>query len=520
MMGPAADLCLLNRLGRDLNSCPDKSSLTAAINGTLTIQDLLIETLLKVRSKTRGLVLLTPNRAQQEYGRKCGQRNVVLKARQLGVTTYVAARFFIKTITQPGTVTVQVAHNQESAEEIFKIVHRFWENLPEAMQQGALARSRANIRQIVLPRLDSEYRVATAADPNAGRGMTIHNLHCSEVARWPRDGMETLASLRAAVPEEGEIVLESTPNGAGGVFYEEWQRAEETGYTRHFFPWWYENDYCVETKKPAVHPLTPEEQELVEKAGLTEAQIAWRRTQGAQLRGLARQEFAEDPVSCFRASGECVFDLEAIERALEGCGEALEMRDSQRLLVWFPLQAARQYLIGTDPAGGGSEGDYACAQVIERRTGIQCAELHGHFPPRELATKLIELANSYNHALLVVERNNHGHGVLAHLQVLGYLHVYRQGEQDGWWTSAVSRPAMVETVAAVLAEQPGLFRSRRLLSEFRTFVRQPDGKSAAVGGAHDDCVMAGAIALGARRELAGKISSAGALDLASLPRRG
>ena len=86
--------------------------------------------------------------------------------------------------------------------------------------------------------------------------------------------------------------------------------------------------------------------------------------------------------------------------------------------------------------------------------------------------------------------------------------------------SAVSRPAMVETVAAVLAEQPGLFRSRRLLSEFRTFVRQPDGKSAAVGGAHDDCVMAVAIALGARRELAGKISSAGALDLASLPRRG
>src|SRR5437879_7081606 len=84
MMGAAADLCLLKRLGRDLNSSPDKSSLTAAINGTLTIQDLLIETLLKVRSKTRGLVLLTPNRAQQEYGRKCGQRNVVLKARQLG----------------------------------------------------------------------------------------------------------------------------------------------------------------------------------------------------------------------------------------------------------------------------------------------------------------------------------------------------------------------------------------------------------------------------------------------------
>src|SRR5437879_1866553 len=309
MMGPAADLCLLKRLGRDLNSCPDKSSLTAAINGMLTIQDLLIETLLKVRSKTRGLVLLTPNRAQQEYGRKCGQRNVVLKARQLGVTTYVAARFFIKTITQPGTVTVQVAHDQESAEEIFRIVHRFWENLPEGVQTGALMTSRANVRQIVFPRVDSEYRVATAADVNAGRGLTIHNLHCSEVARWLRDGDETLASLRAAVPADGEIVLESTPNGAGGAFYEEWQHASETGYTRHFFPWWYDAEYRNTTGTVQVKPLTPEEEELVRRAGLTEAQIAWRRTNRAQMRGLAAQEYAEDPVSCFLASGECVFEL-------------------------------------------------------------------------------------------------------------------------------------------------------------------------------------------------------------------
>jgi len=513
------DLCLLRHLGGVLNVRPQvrDGQGSGDPDAGSTIQDLLIEGLLMVRNKTRRLVLLKPNRAQQAYSRNCTKRNIVLKARQMGMTTYVAARFFIQTITQPGTTKVQVAHNQESAEEIFKIVHRFWENLPEAMQQGALVRSRANIRQIVLPRLDSEYRVATAADPNAGRGMTIHNLHCSEVARWPRDGMETLASLRAAVPEEGEIVLESTPNGAGGVFYEEWQRAEETGYTRHFFPWWYENDYCVETKKVAVHPLTPEEQELVETARLTEAQIAWRRTKRAQLRGLARQEFAEDPVSCFRASGECVFDLEAIERALEGCGEPLEMGDSQRLMVWFPPRAARQYIIGVDPAGGGSEGDYACAQVIERRTGIQCAELHGHFPPRELATKLIELANSYNFALLVVERNNHGYGVLAHLRAQGYLNVYREGEQDGWLTSAVSRPAMIENLAAVLATEPALFHSPRLMNECRTFVRHPDGSSGAAVGTHDDCVMAMAIALGARRAGVGELSRMGMLEVASLP---
>src|SRR6266516_8197528 len=106
----------------------------------------------------------------------------------------------------------------------------FWENLPNSrVRRGALVKSRSNVRQIVFPNLDSEYRVETA-DDNAGRGMTIHNLHCSEVSRWPRGAEETLASLRAAVVPDGEIVLESTPNGAAGLFYEEWNKAEEQGY--------------------------------------------------------------------------------------------------------------------------------------------------------------------------------------------------------------------------------------------------------------------------------------------------
>src|SRR3984893_6074487 len=127
-------------------------------------RDSLMSIFLRVRSKKRGLVRLSPNRVQREFSQTCTHRNIVLKARQMGITTYIAARFFIQTITRPGTMTVLVAHDQESAEEIFKIVHRFWENLPETMKRGALIRSRANVRQMVFPRLDSEYRVATAGE--------------------------------------------------------------------------------------------------------------------------------------------------------------------------------------------------------------------------------------------------------------------------------------------------------------------------------------------------------------------
>ena len=458
---------------------------------------------LKIRAKRGGISNLRLNRAQREYSRNCGKQNIVLKARQVGITTYVAARFFVQTITHPGMVAVQVAHSRESAESIFGIVRRFWEKLPEAFRKGALIHSRANVRQLVFPLLDSEYRVEVA-DANAGRGMTIHYLHCSEVSRWPREAAETLASLRAAVAPGGEIVLESTPNGAGGAFYQEWQTAEETGYTKHFFPWWYEENYRLTTSEQVVQPLTAEEKCLVERYGLDQEQIEWRRKQWVTLRDLAGQEYAEDASSCFVASGDCVFDLEAIEVATVGAVDAVESRDNGRLVIWFPHQEGKQYIIGVDPAGGGSRGDYACAEVIERTIGLQCAELRGHFAPLELARRVVELGHSYGGALLAVERNNHGYGVIAHLQNMEYGNVFEQGKQVGWLTTAATRPAMIENMLAVFTAEPKLFHSPRLLEECRTFVRRADGNAAAADGAHDDCIMAMAIALAVRREDAGR----------------
>lgn len=276
------DLYLLQQLGPFLDRKWEGESL----------RDWLISGRLRIRGKEGGISLLRLNRAQREYAKRCSKQNIVLKARQVGITTYVAARFFVQTITRPGTLTVQVAHSPGSAEEMFNIVRRFWEKLPEALRKGALNCSRANVRQLVFPLLDSEYRVETA-DANAGRGMTIHNLHCSEVSRWPRDAGETLASLRAAVVPGGEVVLESTPNGAGGVFYDEWQKADETGCTRHFFPWWYEARYRETGAGLGLTPETDEERELAKQHGLDLEQIAWRREKWKALREFAAQEYAE-----------------------------------------------------------------------------------------------------------------------------------------------------------------------------------------------------------------------------------
>ena len=469
----------------------------------------LASSLLKVRDRRGRLVELRANPAQLEFERLRGQSNIVLKARQMGISTWVAGRFFLRTITQPGTLTVQVAHTQAAAESIFRCVHRFLGGLPAALREGALRTARASARQIVFPALDSEYRVETAGDRNAGRGATIRNLHCSEVARWPGDPAETLAGLRAALPPDAELVLESTPNGADGCFYEEWRRAVDGdgsgdgAMVGHFLPWWWEAAYTARTVKEK--DWSEEERRLAVQHGLNGAQIGFRRKIDAGFHGLARQEYAEDADECFFSSGACVFDLHSLDARLRQLGEPQASRNGGELLVWNPAVAGREYLVAVDPAGGGIEGDYSAAQVIEVKTGLQCAELQARLGTLELARRVDALAREYGNAEVVVERNNHGAGVLAYLKsVCRYPRIFAQQGQEGWLTSSLSRPAMIGLLAAALVEGPQVFQSRRLLRECRTFVRQKNGKTGAQSGAHDDCVMAMAIALAAREESAAR----------------
>ena len=188
--------------------------------------------------------------------------------------------------------------------------------------------------QIVFPEMDTEYRVVSAADRNAGRGLTVQNLHCSELARWPGDAADILAGLRAAMAPGGELILESTPQGVGGCFHEEWRKADETGAVRHFFPWWMEERYRSEAVDAA--SLTDEERVLMKRHGLKLSQIAYRRRIRADFRGLTAQEYAEDEESCFLASGESVFELAAVEARLKSTPEPVERRKNGELEVWLP----------------------------------------------------------------------------------------------------------------------------------------------------------------------------------------
>ena len=460
---------------------------------------------LRVRDRDGGMKPLIANAAQRRFEERRGRQNIVLKARQMGITTWIAARFFLRTISRPGTLTLQVAHTREAAESIFCIAERMWEELEEDLKQGTLRRSRANVGQMVFPELGSEFRVASANDLGVGRGISLQNLHCSEVSRWPGDAAATLAGLRASLAPDGELVLESTPSGAYGAFYEQWCRGVDVcvdggSLVRHFLPWWLEPSYV---RAPvALEAMNAEEAKLVTRYGLTGEQIGYRRGLEGDYRGLRSQEFAEDAATCFRATGSCFFDIDAIERRMDELEPALIQRRGGALMIWLPPLAGCKYIVAGDSAGGGEEGDFAAIQVIDQETGLQCAELQERLRPIELAKVAVELAKEYHGALIAMERNNHGASVLAFIEAREhYKHVYRQGTEVGWLTTAISKPEMTARLGFLLEERAEMFRSKRLLEECRTFVGRGRGKTGAANGKHDDLVMAMAVAHVVRAEL-------------------
>jgi len=485
--------------------------------GKVALLDALVPLFLSIRDRHGRLVPLVPNAAQREYARRRGRRNIVLKARQLGITTYIAGRCFLSTILRPGIVALQVAHSLESAQQIFRVVHRFADSLHPDIQKE-LVISRANVREVAFAALDSRYIVDTAGNRNAGRGLTIYHLHGSEVAQWPGAPQETLAALMAAVPAGGTVDLESTPRGSGGYFHTEWLRARRAEgasaaadwqFTPHFFPWWIEPEYRLpDLPGESLSPLSEEEQNLVSSYGLDAQQIRYRRYLRRTYGDLAPQEFAEDDLSCFLASGRSAFDVAVIEARLKLVPPPIRVALNGAECTWLEAQPGRDYIIGADVAEGTADGDFSAAVVLDAETGLQCAELLARWPLERFAAELARLGTRYNQALLAIERNNQGHAILYALRhTHGYPRIYAHPEPDGraklgWPMNLHTKPLAINMLGRILREAPQVFASQRLLEQCRAFVYHDNGEACALPGSHDDLVVAAAIAVAVRAQAA------------------
>jgi len=466
---------------------------------------LYFETYLWIKDKHQRIAPFIPNRMQAHFLAHRTGRDLILKARQLGCSTAIQGRLFRKTVTIPATTTVTISSEPDNTAHLRDIFKLFYSRLPEADRPRS---GYDNVRGVTFPGLLSTYYIGTAGKRTFGRGDTITNVHGSEVAFWPHAD-KLVAGLEEAVPDDPgtDIVYESTPNGAAGRFYEMCMAAMrgEGKWAFHFYPWWWDAEYRIPLEEgESLEPYNDEELALIAQYGLTPAQIKWRRGKLAGRGQLFYQEYPEDPVTCFLLSGTARFDRVRLKARLAQCTEPIEAayplqladgRTMYQLRIYKKPVAGWEYVIGADTAEGVG-GDYCAATVRCKRTGEQVATLHGQWPPDLFAERLAELGRRYNNALIGVERNKDGVAVLlALVRVYGYQNLYIHNDgRLGWPTTTVTRPLVISDYDRELRGTEYIIHDRAIIDECLTFVINDRGKPEAATGAHDDLVIADAIA--------------------------
>jgi hypothetical protein len=328
------------------------------------------ERCLKIRSKSGDITNLKINRAQEyvntlitqqklELGRV---RCVILKGRQQGMSTLIEGRFFWLVTHRRGVRAFILTHEREATTNLFEMAQRYYEHCPPQVRPSI---EKSNARELHFGKLDSGYRIGTAGNKEVGRSSTIQFLHMSEAAFYS-NAVELARGIMQAVPNEPntEIFIESTANGMGNFFHEQWSNAEAklSDFIPIFVPWYWQEEYKRVTSSSFT--LTEEENELSELFSLNKEQLNWRRYKIAELSvgGINgtkafEVEYPNTSASAFQGTSEDTFIdphtvLRARKASIEGVGSLL---------------------IGVDPARYGDD-----RTAIIRRQGRNAYKLESH----------------------------------------------------------------------------------------------------------------------------------------------
>jgi hypothetical protein len=339
------------------------------------------------------------------------------------------------------------------------------------------------------------------------------------VAAFYDHAATTMNALLKCVPEPetgSEIVIESTANGAAGWFFERYKAAKagRSSYQALFFSWLQQEEYRTPLEPgEVIEPANDNdrEQELVEKHGATAEQLKWFRKQvlDGGSADLVDQEYPTDEETCWITPGRTFFSKAQTKKLLAKSEAPRVLEDvgkdgaHGKLSIWTaPIQNA-PYIVVVDPSEGlegeteASSGDPGAAVVYRRDTGEHVATLHGYFPTWEMARLVAELGKRFNSAVLVIERNNHGHAVLQALsreqRYPEHLIYDDEDGRPGWNNGQISRATALEALEAAHRKGDWKTLDRGSLEEFLLFIvikRKPQAQP----GAHDDRLIAHAIA--------------------------
>jgi hypothetical protein len=397
--------------------------------------------------------------------------NIVLKSRQLGLSTVTAAYSVWYAIFKKDKNILIIATKLNTAINFIKKVRTMLDGLPQWLLLTKFDPTKQSIRFT-----NGSTITAVPTSPDAGRSEALALLIVDEAA-FIREFDEIWTSLYPTLSTGGSAIILSTPNGVGGQYYKLWVEAESgaNDFNPIRLPWW-------------VHP--EHDQEWFDK----------------ETKNLPKRKMAQEFLCDFISSGDTFLQPSELERVRDAIRPPIERSGPQNAVwTWRRPEPGRKYVMSADVARGDSA-DFSTFHVIDYDTYEVCAEYMGKVPPDQLADLLAEYGKLYNNALICPEQNTFGYFTCVKLRDNGYPKLYYQGSTGDLFEYKTSDPEAVpgfstqtKTRSQILAKLEELIRndslktySQRLYDQLQGFVWN-GAKAQAARDSHDDLIMSLAI---------------------------
>lgn len=367
---------------------------------------------LKIRTKNQGVVPFQLNSVQldlldkfydqmQKNGRV---RFIVLKARQMGLSTFIGALLYWWTIYHQGVKSLVLTHKDSATKELFEMTRRYHKYCPEEFKPKS---TQDSTNEIVFADIDSALKTATAGSKNVGHGSTIQCLHWSEVSRSNNQEEMTTGVMQTVPTGEGSMIfLESTANGTTEYFHETWQAAirGESEFIPVFYPWTSMVEYRMSAEGVE---FSKEELDYQALYGVDNEQLAWRQAKMRQFKGspeeklaLFQEQYPITPEEAFRSSGNSFISKQAVEEARKA-----------------NLKGYGAVVCGVDPAAGGKD---STGVVVRQGQKVIKAWRFKHPDLMAVVGRCVDVLHEYKVDMMFVDAVGLGLGVHSRLIELGY----------------------------------------------------------------------------------------------------
>ncbi len=437
-----------------------------------------IENYCKINHPLKGLIpfKLFPFQRQLATDFKTHRFNIVLKARQLGISTLAAAYIAHLMLFYRSKTVLVLATKMKTSANLVKKVKLVFKHLPEWMMIAKPKTDNATSFELD----NGSIITASAKSSDAGRSEALSLLCIDESAHV--EGLDEMwAAVYPTLSVGGACMLLSSPNGQGNLYHRIWVESE-AGHNEFFrtkLPWY-------------VHP--ERDQTWFDK----------------ETKSMKRSDIAQELLCDFVASGASVFDPADMARLELGLSEPITRTGMDRnFWIWEVYNPASSYLLVSDVARGDGK-DFSVFHIFNLNTMEIVAEYQGRLTPDFFSQVILSAAHEYGNCLVVVENNTVGFAVLQKLIDAKYPNIYYSTKGDheyidqyeadqlgnsavaGFSTTSKTRPLIVAKAEEYIRNDKVKIHSSRLLNEMKTFIWE-NGKAQAMRGYCDDLVMALAI---------------------------